>query len=61
MANGMRGGGGRKDGRLEIHLRVLQDIGPLGPLPKNLYRVRSKMFEHLFLKIMLNLIHCIAV
>ena len=42
MAN--RGGGtygwtdgrkdGRKDGRLEIHPCVLQDIGPLGPLPK---------------------------
>ena len=31
------GGGrtyGRTDGRLEIHLCVLQDIGPLGPLPK---------------------------
>ena len=25
---------GRKDGRLEIHPCVLQDIGPLGPLPK---------------------------
>ena len=24
---------GRKDGRLEIPLCVLQDIGPLGPLP----------------------------
>ena len=24
----------RKDGRLEIHPCVLQDIGPLGPLPK---------------------------
>ena len=25
---------GRMDGRLEIHPCVLQDIGPLGPLPK---------------------------
>ena len=25
---------GRTDGRLEIHPCVLQDIGPLGPLPK---------------------------
>ena len=25
----------RTDGRLEIHPCVLQDIGPLGPLPKN--------------------------
>ena len=25
---------GRKDGRLEIPPCVLQDIGPLGPLPK---------------------------
>ena len=25
---------GRKDGRMEIHPCVLQDIGPLGPLPK---------------------------
>ena len=35
MAN--RGGGrteGRTDGRLEIPPCVLQDIGPLGPLPK---------------------------
>ena len=36
MAN--RGGDGRKDGRtdgrLEIPPCVLQDIGPLGPLPK---------------------------
>ena len=27
---------GRTDGRLEIPPCVLQDIGPLGPLPKNL-------------------------
>ena len=33
MANG--GKDGRKDGRLEIP-RVLQDIGPFGPLPKKL-------------------------
>ena len=26
--------GGRTDGRKEIHPCVLQDIGPLGPLPK---------------------------
>ena len=35
MANG--GGGrtdGRTDGRMEIPPCVLQDIGPLGPLPK---------------------------
>ena len=25
---------GRTDGRMEIHPCVLQDIGPLGPLPK---------------------------
>ena len=25
---------GWKDGRMEIHPCVLQDIGPLGPLPK---------------------------
>ena len=25
---------GRTEGRLEIHPFVLQDIGPLGPLPK---------------------------
>ena len=25
---------GQKDGRMEIHPFVLQDIGPLGPLPK---------------------------
>ena len=34
-----KGGGrkdGRKDGRLEIPPCVLQDIGPLGPLPKKL-------------------------
>ena len=37
----LRGGGrtdvrtdGRTDGRMEIHPCVLQDIGPLGPLPK---------------------------
>ena len=23
-----------KDGRLDIHLSILQDIGPFGPLPK---------------------------
>ena len=36
---GASGGGhtyGRTYGRLEIHPCVLQDIGPLGPLPKNL-------------------------
>ena len=27
---------GRKDGRLEIPPCVLQDIGPLGPLPKKM-------------------------
>ena len=31
---------GRMDGRLEIHPCVLQDIGPLGPLPKK-YPKRS--------------------
>ena len=32
---GLRGGTDvRTDGRLEIHPRVLQDIGPLEPLPK---------------------------
>ena len=37
VLNGPRGGGrteGRKDRRLEIPPCVLQDIGPLGPLPK---------------------------
>ena len=44
VLNGPRGEGtegrmegrteGRKDGRLEIPPCVLQDIGPLGPLPK---------------------------
>ena len=33
--SGLGGGGGRTDGRKEIHPCVLQDIGPLGPLPKN--------------------------
>ena len=30
----LKGGDGRTDGRMEIHPCVLQDIGPLGPLPK---------------------------
>ena len=34
MAMGGRGWDGRTDGRLEIHPCVLQNIGPLGPLPK---------------------------
>ena len=38
VLDGPRGGDGRtdgrKDGRLEIPPCVLQDIGPLGPLPK---------------------------
>ena len=29
---------GREDGRLEIHPCVLQDIGPLGPLPKKVQK-----------------------
>ena len=36
-APGLGGGGltdGRMDGHPEIHPCVLQDIGPLGPLPK---------------------------
>ena len=34
MVNGGEGGTeGRKDGRLKIPPCVLQDIGPLGPLP----------------------------
>ena len=33
MANG-GGTDGRTDGRMEIPPCVLQDIGPLGPLPK---------------------------
>ena len=32
---------GRKDGRLEIHPCVLQDIGPLGPLPKKVSTCRQ--------------------
>ena len=31
------GGDVQTDGRLEIHPCVLQDIGPLGPLPKKGY------------------------
>ena len=31
---GNRGIEGRKDRHLEIHPCVLQDLGPLGPLPK---------------------------
>ena len=36
MVNGGTDGqtDGRMDGHLEIHPCVLQDIGPLGPLPK---------------------------
>ena len=32
--SGLGGGDVRTDGRKEIHPCVLQDIGPLGPLPK---------------------------
>ena len=32
---------GRKDGRLEIPPCVLQDIGPLGPLPKKKMKVEK--------------------
>ena len=40
----VNGGGteGRKDGRLEIPPCVLQDIGPLGPLPKKKERKRER-------------------
>ena len=34
---GLRGALGGTYGRLEIHPCVLQDIGPLGPLPKKAY------------------------
>ena len=38
---GLGGGDVRTYGRLEIHPCVLQDIGPLGPLPKKRIRVTS--------------------
>ena len=45
MANG--GGAGRTDGqtdgRMEIPPCVLQDIGPLGPLPKNDWRFNTSL------------------
>ena len=31
----------RTDGRMEIHPCVLQDIGPLGPLPKKAFDVSN--------------------
>ena len=34
---------GRTDGCLEIHPCVLQDIGPLGPLPKKWRVLRNRM------------------
>ena len=36
---------GRTDGRKEIHPCVLQDIGPLGPLPKKEERKKEKKRE----------------
>ena len=45
MANG--GGGrtdGRTDGRPEIPPCVLQDIGPLGPLPKKEQKKKGEKF-----------------
>ena len=35
---------GRKDGRLKIPPCVLQDIGPLGPLPKKLKQVAQGQY-----------------
>ena len=44
MANGGGWKDGRMDGRLEIPPCVLQDIGPLGPLPKKrLYGAQIQM------------------
>ena len=42
---GLRGGDVRTYGRLEIHPCVLQDIGPLGPLPKKLKNVKKVIVE----------------
>ena len=36
---------GRKDGRLEIRPCVLQDIGPLGPLPKKYLKRSFSTFQ----------------
>ena len=53
VLNGPRGGtdgrtegrmDGRKDGHLEIPPCVLQDIGPLGPLPKKQFQVLLRIF-----------------
>ena len=42
---------GRKDGHLEIHPCVLQDIGPLGPLPKKgCPRLSLLIFNHFLCK-----------
>ena len=43
MANRERGTEERKDGRLEIPSSVLQDIGPLGPLPKTVLDIGCKV------------------
>ena len=48
-----RGLGGtdvRTDGRLEIHPCVLQDIGPLGPLPKKCWNKKVYKIVELGLK-----------
>ena len=50
IANG-RGGDGRTDGRMEIPPCVLQDIGPLGPLPKKGQRHSPTKFSTLIVEI----------
>ena len=54
------GGGGQTDertyGRMEIHPCVLQDIGPLGPLPK---KVLSCIHLSIFLSDNLSICYCI--
>ena len=51
MANGGGRKDGRTDGRMEIPPCVLQDIGPLGPLPKK--DLKLSHFTH-FKKLMKN-------
>ena len=41
---------GRKDGLLEIYPCVLQDIGPLGPLPKKESRKKIVIFRKYIFK-----------
>ena len=45
VLDGPGGGNRRKDGRLEIPPCVLQDIGPLGPLPKKVRKRKITIEE----------------